>query len=411
MNWRTILTWTIGLAATLALLLVGYLAYIAFVPPEPYTPPQRSHPDQSTYALEDKTGWYATGEGEEWLLTWRPQGGLMVLNFVDLAHERMEPVTAERYRWFRGGDPLEVRFADSAGVVHRFEWTDSTGTLHEARRMRNPHYDQELVHFRNGEIELAGTLLIPQGQPVNTGAVIIHGSGTSDRNNYWYLYQADYLAKQGVMVLLPDKRGSGDSGGEWHTASMQDFAEDAAAGARAMQQHPSADSLALGFLGFSQGGVIAPLAGLEYEAAAYVVNVVGSAVSFNEQLEFEIYNDVISRGVPSFLAPLVTAAYVPRAKARRPVWWEKNGSYSPTPYFRELEVPALVVYGGQDTNAPLEPSLENLETIRREKGDSMLTVRVYEESGHAMGDSDTGWIRTEYLQMLADWIKDRARLE
>jgi hypothetical protein len=38
------------------------------------------------------------------------------------------------------------------------------------------------------------------------------------------------------MILLPDKRGSGSSEGQWHIASMEDFAEDAIAGVKKVQE-------------------------------------------------------------------------------------------------------------------------------------------------------------------------------
>ena len=123
-------------------------------------------------------------------------------------------------------------------------------------------------------------------------------------------------------------------------------------------------SLKLGFIGFSQGGAIAPLAASKLLEADFMVNVVGSAVSFNEQLEFEIYNDVLSAGIPKFTASLVTSAYTRRAKARRPVWWQKNGTYNPAPYIRRLKVPSLIIFGGKDTNTPTEQSLKNLQEIK-----------------------------------------------
>ncbi|MGD8427433.1 MAG: acyl-CoA thioester hydrolase/BAAT C-terminal domain-containing protein [Balneolaceae bacterium] len=92
-----------------------------------------------------------------------------------------------------------------------------------------------------------------------------------------------------------------------------------------------ADSLNVGFIGFSQGGAIAPLAATKLSDTDFVIDVSGSAVTFNDQLKFEIYNDVRARGVPQVFVPLVTTFYSRRAKTRRPVWWEKNGAYSPAP--------------------------------------------------------------------------------
>jgi hypothetical protein len=34
---------------------------------------------------------------------------------------------------------------------------------------------------------------------------------------------------------------------------------------------------------------------------------------------------------------------------------------------------------------------------------------VYPESGHAMGDPDTGWIKEAYLEYVTNWIKGQKK--
>lgn len=406
MNWINILKYTVSFFVIVIVLFLGFLTYIAFVPTNEYQPEDYTIADQSQYELDKKVGWYRFEDDSEWLITWRPHGGLLTLNFADFANNNLLPETENKFNWFRGGDTLAVTFKDSAETVNSFSWTDSSGVVHTAKRMNQPYYHQKELTYNNGNVTLKGTLLIPNSREIKSAAVIIHGSGTSHRDNFWYLYQADYFAKKGIMILLPDKRGSGASGGQWHTASMKDFANDVIAGAKKVQEINIADSLNLGFVGFSQGGAIAPLAAVNFIDTDYVIDVAGSAVSYNEQVKFEIYNDVRASGVPQFIAPFVTKAYTRRAKARRPVWWEKNGDYSPIPYFEKLNIPSLIIYGGKDTNAPVEQSLKKLREIKQTPEGRNLTIKVYENSGHAMGDPETGWIREEYLQFVIEWIKN-----
>ena len=406
MNWRKLFTYFALVLISVVVLLFGFLAYIAIVPPEEYQPDNVTIPEQDQYNLDEKTGWYTLDDGSEWMLTWRPHGGLLAVNFVDFANDNMYPKNASEFIWVHERDSLVVTFIDSAGITQKFTWTDSTGTKRTALRMDQPYYNQRELSFTNGDVSLKGTLMIPAQKPIESAAVIIHGSGTSHRDNFWYLYQADYFAKNGIMILLPDKRGSGASGGEWHNAAMEDFANDVIMGARKIQSLSIKDSLNLGFIGFSQGGAIAPLAATKFSDANFVVNVVGSVVTYNEQLKFEIYNDVLAEGVPKFIAPLVTSAYVKRAKARRPVWWEKNGDYSPGSYFKKLDIPTLIIYGDKDTNAPVEQSLRNLKEIQQTPEGKNITIKVYDNTGHAMGDPETGWIREDYLQLVTKWINN-----
>ena len=87
------------------------------------------------------------------------------------------------------------------------------------------------VRFRNTaqNLKLAGMLFVPEGEGPFPAAVIIHGSGTSHRNSGWYLTLTRYLQENGIVVLLPDKRGSEHSDGDWRTASFEDLATDSVA--------------------------------------------------------------------------------------------------------------------------------------------------------------------------------------
>ncbi len=88
------------------------------------------------------------------------------------------------------------------------------------------------VRFWNAEqdLDLSGMLFLPDGDGPFPAAVIIHGSGTSQRDSAWYLTLTQHLQQGGIAVLLPDKRGSEQSEGNWHTASFEDLATDTLAG-------------------------------------------------------------------------------------------------------------------------------------------------------------------------------------
>ena len=68
--------------------------------------------------------------------------------------------------------------------------------------------DYTEIFFNNNDLRLSGMLLLPDGEEDFPVAVIIHGSGTSKRDNRWYLAIAKHLQENGIAVLLPDKRGS-----------------------------------------------------------------------------------------------------------------------------------------------------------------------------------------------------------
>jgi fermentation-respiration switch protein FrsA (DUF1100 family) len=111
-----------------------------------------------------------------------------------------------------------------------FKNGDLSGTI-TLRRAPVPQlpYATTDVSFRNGGTVLKGTLCVPRASGHHPAAVLLQGSGPQSR---WGTtrYVADRLARAGVVALTYDKRGSGESGGDWRTATYNDLANDALAG-------------------------------------------------------------------------------------------------------------------------------------------------------------------------------------
>lgn len=271
------------------------------------------------------------------------------------------------------------------------------------RRDENPPYRQHLIEFENDGVKLAATIFEPISTHATTGVVMIHGSGKSDRNNLWYVAQADHLARQGITVLLPDKRGSGRSGGLWKTATMIDLAADANAAFTAFANMEELSLSRIGLMGLSQGGHIAPVAASENENVAFVINVVGSLTTFDEALTHESSNLFRGHGPGLLSAPLIFIANQV-ARARIPIWWYRNGSFSSLPYWSELKVPGLIIWGEEDEfdNVSVARSTALLEEINKARSNP-IDLKIYPGLGHALFD-ETGWFSEEYLSHLTIWI-------
>ena len=243
----------------------------------------------------------------------------------------------------------------------------------------------EEVRFHNGEqaIDLAGMLFLPPGPGPFPAAVIIHGSGTSKRANRWYLTLTHYLQDNGIAVLLPDKRGSELSGGDWRQASFEDLATDTLAAIRFLSTQNAAEISRIGVIGLSQGGWIAPIVADRSPDLSFLVNIVGSAVSTHRQFLYEEDHNLrefgVLPGVSRVLAYLST--FVIRSWVQRD-FWSAVGDFDPLPYWRRLGVPALVLYGEADTNTPSARSAELLRGLSKPE----IDVRTYPGSGHALQD-------------------------
>ena len=190
------------------------------------------------------------------------------------------------------------------------------------------------VEFRNGaqDLDLAGMLFVPEGEGPFPAAVIIHGSGTSRRDNGWYLTLTKFLQDNGVVVLLPDKRGSEKSGGDWRTASFEDLATDtlAAIGYLDTQRHVEVTNV--GIVGMSQGGWIAPIVASQFNKVEFVVSFVGAAVRSDEQLAYEENYNLRQMGFLPGVSNLVAMAstrFIKHFGQRQS--WQAVGNFDPLP--------------------------------------------------------------------------------
>ncbi len=388
-------------------------------------------------------GWYELAPGRHALVTFGASGGLRLFDFERPSFDVLVARPDERWTWRRQaeGDEGELAFErDPAGAVTGFAWR-AAGAEGRARRDESYGYAQEEVRFRSGEIELCAVLLAPRDldrQPSARvpGAVLIQGSGDSDRDNVWAFTFAHHLAQSGIAVLLPDKRGCGRSQGDWKAVGFEELAQDALAGRERLAALARVDPERIGLVGLSQGGWIAPLAAQHDARVAWVVSVSGATTGLRTQVQHELANTVrraggeeavtIARelmemafaygesgtGWEDYLAgvegapPALAGALLCTRDDWRWEWYGRLLDFDPLPLWEALARPALILYGAEDEhdNVPVAESVARLERLRA-AGRTNLEFRVYAESGHALEDPATGWVRRDALAELARWIR------
>ena len=111
--------------------------------------------------------------------------------------------------------------------------------------------EQSLIRFTNKDVTLAGTIFVPTSDGPLPGLVLVHGSGDGERSDLEEV--ATRLAAGGIAVLAYDKRGSGQSNGNWVTSSLTDLAADAAAAFQYLTGRTEVDPQRSGFWGISRG--------------------------------------------------------------------------------------------------------------------------------------------------------------
>ena len=349
----------------------------AFLFLHPSTPPLREAFTAPLAPIDERMGAYRTADGSVLLLAPSIEGGLQLFDVSRWSYSRRFAADGAA---LGGADENDGTLSFSEDGL-RVEKPD--GETLRARRLDPQPYSLRQVATAT-DAPLAGWLFDPVSD-ARLGAVILHGSGDSDRANTWYVYLAHRLAAEGVAAILPDKRGSGRSGGDWRAASFATLAGDGAAWLAELQRLKP--GLRSGFVGVSQGGSIAPLAS-QMADADYAVALSAAGLTLREQLRAEISNDVRAAGVPDFLNPPLTAAYAARARGRYADFWRANGDYDMLAQWRRWGGPFFVAYGRDDEqdNIPVARSLDRLET---EFADApMIRWAVYDGAGHALVGSD-----------------------
>jgi uncharacterized protein len=333
---------------------------------------------------------------------------------------------------------------------------DNAGRKAGAYAARIPIAREE-VTFKNGDVTLAGTLLIPpaKGKGGKHPAVVYtHGGGPQSREVYWglgYLYAA-----HGFVVLSYDKRGVGKSTGNWREASFEDLADDAVAAARFLQARTDVAANQIGFWGQSQGGWIAPLAASRMSEAAFAIALSGGGLSPAETELFDTEYELLKAGytadeVKDALAwqKLKNEIIVSkdkwdeyakaRAIAKDKKWFRHQGIdvfgpekpdhpfwaymrsfyfYDPAPTLRASKAPLLVIFGELDTPEGVKANVSAIMQILDHAGRRDYTVKVYPNGSHNLmevpPDNPKEWVRLKrfppgLFETMVDWTTKQLR--
>ena len=143
-----------------------------------------------------------------------------------------------------------------------------------------------------------------------------------------------------MAVLLPDKRGSEKSEGDWRTATFEDLAEDTIRAIEFVKRQDHFDYSTIGVVGMSQGGWIAPIVATQSDDVDFVVSMSGAGVTADEQLLYEEIHNIQQMGTYAFVARLI--APVTTGNIQRMDFWQPIVGYDPIPIGNGLRHPLLL---------------------------------------------------------------------
>jgi dienelactone hydrolase len=298
-------------------------------------------------------------------------------------------------REFLADDLRTLRFeVDDAGTVVALVVTSPGEQPRRAPRVRP--YVEEPVTFANGDLRLAGVLLLPAGLGPFPALVFVHGSGNGTRGQY--PGEADGFARHGIAVLAFDKRGCGESTGNWRRADFDELAGDVLAAVRYLRGDRRIRGDKIGLWGISQAGWIIPLAASRSEDVAFIVPISGGAVTPAEQELWRQRQNLEFLGVPERFIEL------DRRVAAMSYDWQRQNRLGhmliPQPFSDEsldmfhdapaalsrVRQPVLAIFGGLDTITPPHESAALWADALRRRGDDDYSVRLFPRGQHGLRD-------------------------
>jgi dienelactone hydrolase len=309
----------------------------------------------------------------------------------------------------------------------------------------------EAVHFASGDITLAGTLVLPEGSKPHPAVVLLHGSGPQKRD----LFTARWFAAEGIAALAYDKRGVGESGGDFRNVPFMELCDDGLGAIKYLKSRKEIDGKRIGVWGLSQGGWLGPLAASRSADVAFVIAVSGPGVSPGEQMIVYYANELrrqgmdegdvreastVRRDIWSYMStglgyekikaelgeartkrwygqarvqqddsfgPLPTPAELSKPVGRSAIWFKQEAVYDPVPALRALQVPALFLFGDHDQLIPVDESVAAIQRVLAEDKHHDFTIRVFPNADHEMRlvtGKAMGAIDPEYLKTMRDWL-------
>ena len=120
-------------------------------------------------------------------------------------------VRGDSLRFSLVGDRSTTTFAARIrgdSIAGEFRDGEVRGTFALRRAAVMARLRERAVRFSNGDVTLAGTLILPDVRRRVPAVVFLHGSGAEGRWGSRYL--ATQLAERGIAALIYDKRGVGE---------------------------------------------------------------------------------------------------------------------------------------------------------------------------------------------------------
>jgi uncharacterized protein len=364
--------------------------------------------------------------------------------------------------WSQGGRELPLTFLRQ----------EKAFALNRPQHPRGPFpYASREVSFLSdaGDVRLAGTLIVPEGEGPFPAVAMVTGSGPQDRDETIlghkpFLVIADALARRGIASLRYDDRGAGKSGGDHVGSTVDDFAADARAAVAFLHSRSEVDRSAIGILGHSEGGLTGPMVAAGDDSVAFLVLLAPPGEPMQSLLVrqardyyrlLRVGDELIDRALlgqaedlelvadasiatgkleerlraraefqsDQFTAEELTQLRINRESVERSIlisttpWFRSLIRQDPSVYLRSVTVPVLALFGEKDFQVDAQVNAEAVRTALDAAANQDYEVVLLPGLNHLFQHAETGGIE-EYgvieetfapavLERIVEWIGSR----
>lgn len=293
---------------------------------------------------------------------------------------------------------------------------------------------------------LTGWLYLPLGEKSVPLVVLANGGGNVVRAIRSFSdFMAPILAHCGYAAFVHDKRGTGESEGDYVMTTYDDYITDAGNCAIFLSAHKRINPEKIGVMGASEGGRVAVIAASRFPVFSFVISQAGTMVSAIDdrlyaQINGMIDNGIISVSVAGLVRPIWRSSfeawaglsqdghtridleidqmrkkyprnYLPFKKHEMdtipdfaivlPTWNSLGADYMTE--MEHFTKKWLAIYGAEDRIVPTSASVRNIEYYMNLSGNTNCNVAVIPRMGHVPVDIETR-VRINFDYLIINWL-------
>jgi len=261
------------------------------------------------------------------------------------------------------------------------------------------HFTMEEYNLDLEGGKVYGTLTLPKGEGPFTAAIIIQGSGPTDRDGNSRLVGknnslkmiSEALAEEGIASLRFDKRGIGESANlvrKEEDLVFEDYIKDVILWVEKIRNDERFDKIVI--IGHSEGALIGGAAAVAAKVDGYVsvagagdnaYHVLSRQLKAQSEEVFEMCLPIMEELKKGNLVPDVAeglyALFRPSVQPYMISWFK----YDPREIIAKIEVPILIVQGDND----LQITVEEAEALHKANPNSQLII--IEGMNHVLKDA------------------------